>query len=153
MSERRRITKRRIAEKQLCRAVDVLVNGNDPISALTLAGAAEEILGKMVEANGKSNAFEESAEAGRQLWELVVARSKGDFFKGLVPDEKQIRQGINFHRNEVKHNSSGKNGSVTADFAYHAEEMILRAIRNYELLYDKLPRNNLLAEWYEDITL
>jgi hypothetical protein len=47
-----RVTKRRIALIQLWRSIDLLENHNDPVCALTLAGAAEEILGKMAAKKG-----------------------------------------------------------------------------------------------------
>jgi hypothetical protein len=60
--KRDRITKRRIAETQLYRAVKLVIGNSpdfDPVSALTLAGAAEEILGKMVKTKGLETAFGE----------------------------------------------------------------------------------------------
>ena len=54
-----RVTKRRIALIQLWRSIDLLENHNDPVWALTLAGAAEEILGKMAAKKGHSTALED----------------------------------------------------------------------------------------------
>jgi hypothetical protein len=150
---RRRITKRRIAEVQLYRAVKLLQDDVDPISALTLAGAAEEILGRMVESSGRATAFEESAIFARTLWDFAASRAKKIGFPLSVPDEKEIRNRINLTRNELKHNSRGKNTPVEADFNYWAEEMVLRALRNYQVLYNKLPRRKLIADWYENMTL
>ena len=42
----KKYSKRRLAEIQIYRAIKVLEDDADPVSALTLAGAAEEILGK-----------------------------------------------------------------------------------------------------------
>jgi hypothetical protein len=57
MIKPKKITKRKIAETQLIRAVLLLDDCADNISALTLAGAAEEILGKMIQKKGGSTAF------------------------------------------------------------------------------------------------
>lgn len=68
-----RVTKRTIAQTQIYRAVKLLDDDSpefDPISALTLAGAAEEILGKMVKAKGEDSAFEESAHFADHIWGL-----------------------------------------------------------------------------------
>jgi hypothetical protein len=151
-----RITKRTIAQTQLYRAVKLLdenASDFDPISALTLAGAAEEILGKMVNAKGMDTAFEESAFFTSQSWDFYCKRAEADGEVVEPLDEKEIRSRINRTRNELKHNNGGKNSPVDAYFLMEAEEMVLRALRNYEKLYGKLPPQKEVQEWWDFISL
>jgi hypothetical protein len=153
MEKPRRITKRKIAEIQLLRAVILLEDEGEAISALTLAGAAEEILGKMVQEKGHSTAFDDWAAFDRSFWDFVVERSNEEGRAITAPDEKALKRKINSTRNELKHNDRGKNVRVEAMFTYEAEEMLLRAIRNYLKLYDRLPRHQRVVNWWENMTL
>ena len=103
MEQPRRITKRKIAETQMLRAVLLLENEQDPISALTLAGAAEEILGKMVQKLGKSTAFDDWVVFDQSFWDFAVKRANAAGQKLAAPDEKQIKRRVNRTRNELKH--------------------------------------------------
>jgi hypothetical protein len=38
-------------------------------------------------------------------------------------------------------------------FEYEAEEMLLRACKNYLKQYERLPRYKRLVDWWENITL
>ena len=143
-SKRVRLTKRIIAETQLYRAsklLDVDSPDFDPISALTLAGAAEEILGKMVKKKGMVTAFEEAAHLIGHFWDSMCehAAAEGKEFKNKKSDEQEIRKQLNFVRNELKHNDPGINIRVPGDIAYEAKAIVGRALRNYELRYGKLP--------------
>jgi hypothetical protein len=136
------VTKRRIALIQLHRAVDLLINHDDPICALTLAGAAEEILGKIVEAKGLTNAHKEDAAFLKQVFEYV---------KHPLPADLSSR--LNKQRNELKHNDGGKNKQVKADWRFEAEDMILRGIRNYQRAFGCTPRSKLVRQWWDWISL
>jgi hypothetical protein len=63
-------TKRRLAITQMRRVILLLEEG-DFICALTLAGAAEEILGRMIARKGRSTAMEDFAVRDRKLWECA----------------------------------------------------------------------------------
>jgi hypothetical protein len=54
-------TKQQLAEHQLDRAIRLLLDEKDAISAVTLAGAAEEILGKLVELQGGTHSLKGSS--------------------------------------------------------------------------------------------
>lgn len=153
MEKPRRITKRKIAEIQLLRAVILLEDENDAISALTLAGAAEEILGKMAQQKGHSTAFDDWAVYHRSFWDYAVKRANEEGRTITAPDDKTLKRKINSTRNELKHNDRGKNVRVEAMFNYDAEDMLLRALRNYLKLYDRLPRQQRVANWWENMTL
>lgn len=144
----RRITKRKIAEIQLCRAVQLLADENDPISALTLAGAAEEILGKIAKSRGHKTSFEESVAYTRSICEFLskTAKNVGEPYE--IPNQKVIERHQNRIRNELKHNDKGKDVRVQAHFEIEAEEMIFRAIKNYFRIYGRVPKNKRLEEWW-----
>ncbi|MEJ1422113.1 MAG: hypothetical protein Q2484_16470 [Candidatus Sedimenticola sp. (ex Thyasira tokunagai)] len=46
-----------IAKQQIERAIDLFLHEQDYISSITLAGAADEVLGKMVDNSGVSSAY------------------------------------------------------------------------------------------------
>jgi hypothetical protein len=146
------VSKRKLAIIQLMQAVRLHTEENDHISALTLAGAAEEILGQMLRKNGKTNAFEDYAVFENGLWDylLELAATKTAVKK---PTPEQIKKGLNRVRNELKHNDSGKNIRVEAIYDYETEEMILRAIRNYHKLYNCLPSDKKLRDWFDFVTM
>lgn len=110
------------------------------ISATTLAGAAEEILGKMLEGSGKENAL------GINQNYIYPKLSK-----------KEVRDRINFPRNIFKHFREdgpppvriseaiatktvlySPKTRIELDIRAEAEDMIMRAIANYE---DALGKN------------
>ena len=147
-----RYTKRRLAEIQISRAVQVLVDHDDVVSALTLAGAAEEILGKMLAAKGEETALEVTITWDASLWVYLVKEAAKEGRTVIPPDAKELRRRNNRVRNEVKHNDQGTNASVAADYRYWAEEMLLRAISNYTRLFKKFPPKKHVWEWWDDFT-
>lgn len=56
------LSKLDIATAQLDTAMGLYLEGRDLISAITLAGAAEEILGKLAEKAGTQSAFNETLD-------------------------------------------------------------------------------------------
>ena len=56
-----------IAEIQLTRAIKLFFKDQDYISSLTLAGAAEEILGALVRKSGKKHALDEAIEVSIRI--------------------------------------------------------------------------------------
>ena len=112
-----------IAEHQLIAAIKLWREG-DYLSSLTLAGAAEEILGKRVRKIGKEPSFD-------QLRDLIVAvaNSEGETDPNIG---KTIGDLLNCTRNELKHYS----GDETLEFDLRSDclEMLERAIVNHEAL-------------------
>lgn len=109
-----------IAEHQLLAAIR-LWQEEDYLSSLTLAGAAEEILGKRLRKLGRELSF-------NQLRDLIVAlaRSEGETDPGL---EKTIGEMLNNTRNELKH--YGGDESLTFDLRSDCLEMLERAIARW----------------------
>jgi hypothetical protein len=113
-----RYSKLEVAKLQLDRAVRVFLDDTDYVCAVTLAGAAEEILGKLLERKQKTNALGSVVDAcvayGREI-------------HGEQWEEKDFRGMANQIRNGLKHYTDGDDIDVPSDAA---EEMIDRAVEN-----------------------
>ncbi len=140
-------SKRRLAEIQIFRAIKLLEDEDDPVSALTLAGAAEEILGNALRAKGQRSAYDCVVEWDEEMWAFAATKAEEQGYPLQVPDRKEIRQRANRTRNELKHLCDGK--SVKAYYRWDAEEMIARAISNYNCLWGK-PLQKTISAWFED---
>jgi len=137
------ISKRRIALLQLHRSVDLLDQG-DPVCALTLAAAAEEILGQIAKKKSHRTQLENNA-----IWFDSVA----DFLKARRPSRKKFYGASNRLRNEFKHNDCGRNVRVRGDLVFEAEEVIIRAVKNYHHAFGCLPGSKIVREWFMDMTM
>lgn len=131
------IEKKDIALIQLRKAIQ-LFNKNELISAITLAGAAEEILGKIAQKRKGYTALDYHETYLSQLAQT---------FKKSPPKKKDIIENFNRVRNELKHNDRGENVYITADFKFETQELIDRAIRNYLLSYDEFPRDRVIKNY------
>ena len=136
---KKRITKRRIALIQLEQSLNLLEAG-DPVSALTLAGAAEEILGKAAVRKGHEPRVEYNADWLGSLY---------DWAKKPRPPKRQLVAALNSIRNHLKHQDDGRNIKIEADFEYEAEEMILRCMFNHFKAFKCYPANRALRSWFE----
>ena len=117
-----KLSKIEIAQIQLDRAISLFFNENDYISAITLAGAAEEILGKLLvkENVGKRPALKELIESSIEIHKKFHEEE-------LL--EKEIVQVANYYRNNCKHFGSGEDLLFSVDF--EAAHLIDRASENY----------------------
>jgi hypothetical protein len=131
--------KRELAIKQLRRAVQ-LFNQADFVCAGTLAGAAEEILGRMARKRADTTAL----DGDMHFWSQVA-----DMVGKPPPGRKKIVDAHNRIRNQLKHNESGDNEWVTADFEFEAQDLIDRAIRNYWLAYDTPPTDRIVNNYVQ----
>jgi len=143
VSPKRRLTKRRIALIQLEQSLRLLEEG-DSVSALTLAGAAEEILGRIASRKGYEPRVEYHAAWLGSLY---------DWAKKPRPTRKQLVSTINELRNHLKHQDDGRNISVEADFEFGAEDLILRSLFNYFNAFGCYPASKRLRHWFENMTL
>ncbi len=112
-----------IAAHQLITALR-LWSENDYLSALTLAGAAEEILGKRLCSLGRTPSFDLMKN---QI--IALAKKHGDTD---LNTEKLVADLLNQTRNELKHYAGDE--SLDFDLRADAAEMLERAIANYHLL-------------------
>ncbi len=128
-----------IAERQLLTALR-LWRESDFLSALTLAGAAEEILGKRLRKLGREPSFD-------QLKNAIVTLTK----RVAHPDqdiERMVGEHLNQTRNELKH-FAGED-KLSFDLRADAAEMLERAIANYRLLTGNLPTDAM--QFWADIS-
>lgn len=116
-----------IAEQQLLTAIELADLGKW-VPAITLAGAAEEILGKRLRRHGKIPSFDSMKAAV-----MEIARETGADESSL---DKDIAYLINLTKNELKH-YSGSEG-LEYDLERDGVEMLERAIANYEMLTGKV---------------
>ena len=122
-----------IALCQLLSAIRLYLEDKNFISALTLSGAAEEILGKHCDAQGFPSA----------LWSIKTNSKM--FYRALVGNDltdkelDKLYHGIaNRHRNKVKHINPSVEPEMVFDAEEAARDMINRAIDNYWTLGNPL---------------
>lgn len=115
-------TKQEMAEIQLERAICLILDEQDLISAITLAGAAEEILGQLLKLEGKECVLDDISNEFVQPGKITNNTWKAGAFK----------HELNFFRNEMKHHNRGlERMPIPFEAAY---EIINRAIENFSRL-------------------
>ena len=117
----RQIRKTHIAFHLLRKSLSVYFNEKDYLSALHLAGASEEILGKCLEAKGIDNAIKTETKNFVAVYQHL--------YKKPVT-EKYARDFLNSTKNAVKH-MNAKEDIVIMDPKEDAEAIIERAITNW----------------------
>jgi hypothetical protein len=135
--------KRDIAIKQI-KAAARHYNKQDYVCSITLSGAAEEILGRIAKKRTNTNQLE---------GEVVFLRSIYDYFSGQKPPDKELIQKINKVKNELKHNDSGVNLWVDADFENEAALLFLKAVKNYFDCYKEFPNDRIVKNLFQHLTL
>ena len=121
------IAKSEIARIQLEEAISLFLSEKF-LCALTLAGAAEEVLARLVNARGRPSAMEASAEAAIQLKEKVD-------LEGLAGVTEKSLFGVwNKARNAVKHHSEKEGETVVLNMFDEAYWMIKRGLENAKML-------------------
>jgi hypothetical protein len=124
------MTKLDAAYQQLRRAFILFAHDRDYVSAITLAGAADDILGKMVRRTvDKSAALENQVDVIRKI---VMKR-------GHDASEKDIRDGLLYPRNAMKHLRIGDREDLEFDLAKEAESIIDRGVSNFLNVTGKWP--------------
>lgn len=108
----------KIAWIQLRRALDLFMNDGEYASALTLAGASEEILGFLLRLEGRSASIDN--------WRSLIAAIGS--IEGEDLTDKEIFRWLNFARNSAKHVFDGQILELTRE---HAVEILDRAISNW----------------------
>jgi len=108
------------ARTQLERAILLFSNERDYLSAITLAGAAEEPLGKMLKEETGTNRFEHQVD--------MIARIQ-EHFGEEVTTRKQLISEENFVRDWLKHRKEW--GDLEFNAKEEAHAMIERAVSTY----------------------
>ncbi len=98
------------------------------LAALTLAGAAEEILGKLLVRKGELPTVKESTAAIERLRTETGLRIGGD------SSERELIDGWNQARNAAKHLVGAEDQPLTLNLCDEAYWMVRRAIANAEKL-------------------
>jgi lauroyl/myristoyl acyltransferase len=137
------LSKRRICLVQLEQSLRLLDEG-DPVSALTLAGAVEEILGRIAERKGHEP---------RVVFEADYLASMADYVRKSRPARKQVIAALNRPRNHLKHQDDGRNIRIAADWQFEAESMLLRCMFNHFDAFGCYPTSKALRGWFESMTL
>lgn len=114
-----------LARQQLETALSLFAIGEDFASVITPAGAADEIFGKYLAAEGKSNSLEELKKA--------VAAIHMKLYGEADPPEYIARR-ANAAKNSLKHWDEGNPKIVKFDLKQEAVDMLSRAIDNYWML-------------------
>ena len=117
------ISKREIAETQLVEAISLFLSGNY-VCAITLAGAAEEIFARLVNAQGATSAVESSFEVIQTIREKIGLEAVGEKPKKTIFNE------WNAARNELKHYDKDAVDKITINLFDEACWMIRRALAN-----------------------
>lgn len=118
-----------LALAQLETALRLYFEGGDRASVITLAGAADEIFGKLLVASDRENSLESLVAA-------VTAIQQKLFGEALEPS--QIAHRANSARNSLKHWDVGDSEIVKFDLETEARDMLNRAVDNYWTLEQNL---------------
>jgi len=118
-----------LALAQLQTALQLYFDGKDRGSVITLAGAADEIFGKLLAAASRDSSL-------KSLVAAVAEIQKKLFGEAVEP--KHIADRANAARNSLKHWNVGDTEIVKFDLETEARDMLNRAIDNYWMLKQKL---------------
>jgi hypothetical protein len=135
--------KKDIAIQQLSDAAKLYEKGRY-VSALTLAGASEEILGKIAKKRIGSNQLQHEIEYLKTVYK---------HFNRSLPSKEDIIKQINKIKNEVKHNDTGENLWVEADFENEFVLIFMRAVKNYFDAYKEIPKDKKIMNLFVDLAL
>lgn len=121
-------TKREVAAHQLERALRLFLDENDYVCAITLAGASEEILGKLLEKSCQEYALGSFVKACVTIGKSIHGKE--------WPPKKFVTMSNEF-RDSLKHITDGQVVTVPKEAAV---EILDRAIENYwRLTAEKTP--------------
>lgn len=123
-----RIEKREIAKTQLKEAIALFLDEKF-LCAITLAGAAEEVFARLLNAAGEQSVVEKSVESIQRIREVTGLAIMEDRPK------KEIFNVWNNARNTIKHHNEKSEEIVTINLFDEAYWMIKRALANASKLH------------------
>lgn len=109
-----------VATRQLNRSIRLYLDEKDYISSITLAGAAEEILGQLIIGGGGTHELDQEITATLRFCDKDESDPK---------ERKSVAQLANYFKNRTKHYQ--KEGELIYQTDLSAAELIDRAISNY----------------------
>jgi hypothetical protein len=140
-SDDERLSRREIAKVQLIKAIDLFVT-EQFIPSITLAGAAEEILGKLLQHRGEAPILDESFAAIQDIRRTKIGLNVMD-----GKPKKEIVAGWNKARNNLKHHGETDEEFVVINACDEAYWMIRRALANSKKLGVAIPNANDFENW------
>lgn len=117
------ITKSEIAQVQLVQAIELFVSEKF-LPSITLAGAAEEILGRLIAIQGDDPVIEDAFSEIQRIRDITGLSVMGDKSK------KEIINGWNSVKNNLKHHNESENDFIVLNVFDEAYWMIKRALIN-----------------------
>jgi hypothetical protein len=135
--------KKDIALQQLIDSAKLYQKGRY-CSALTLAGDAEEILGKIAKKRTRRNQFEDEIEYLKSIYQS---------FNKSIPSNAELKKRINKAKNEMKHNDEGENSWVESDFENEFVLLFIKAVKNYYNAYNDMPKNRTVINLFNFLAL
>jgi hypothetical protein len=118
-----------LALAQLQTALRLYFDDGDRGSVITLAGAADEIFGKLLAASGRDSSLKSLIAAVAEIQQKLF---------GEAAEAKHIADRANAARNSLKHWDIGDTEIVKFDLDTEARDMLNRAIDNYWMLEQNL---------------
>jgi hypothetical protein len=115
-----KLHKKEIAKRQIETALELFFSNGDLLSVITLAGAGEEIMGKLLSRVGK-----------KSMMDHLVALDKKLTVSGR--DLTIVNEEVNGIRNSLKHANNPSEDEIEFD-SDHAIAMLARAVANYTSL-------------------
>ncbi|NVD74560.1 hypothetical protein HUX88_29170 [Duganella sp. BJB1802] len=123
------VSKMTVATEYLNRAIELYFRGDSDFSALHLAGAAQELLGKFVGRAGRQSAHSQLVDGALRIANVLPPTGK-------PATEKGIKGVISFAKNRVKHMDETGDDMIEYDVRKAAADMLDIAIAEFYELFD-----------------
>ena len=112
-----------LAENQLETAIGLFVSGGNKFSAITLAGAADVILCRLVLNSGQEN-----------FTDFMILQSSDDWLSNETRASHGRQINDTLFINDLKHMDDGEDGYIDMDVDECALGAILKAVANYVII-------------------
>lgn len=131
------IKKSQIAIIQLRQSIR-LFNSGDFISALTLAGSANDILGQFALLRHGYNTL----DGEKHFWDNIATMTSKP-----KPAKDKVKKINNRIKNSLKHHDQSADENIKADFEFEAQCHIDSAIRNYWIAFETPLRDRIINKY------
>jgi hypothetical protein len=128
-----------VAVEYLNLALSEYVKGQNLFAVLNLAGAAEEMLGKIVELNSKKNAHTQAFKLFRSWYQIA---------KKAIPKDHILSSLIVKAKNGVKHINGNADLTIELDIKKEAKETIRKALVNFHQI-PELKNTTAILAYYQ----
>lgn len=134
------LTKSEVARLQLVEAISLFA-AEKFLPAITLAGAAEEIFGKLLHRKDEQSAIKESTKVIESLRRETGLQLMGS------KSEKEMIDWWNATRNSLKHLVGSEDEPITVNLCDEAYWMVKRALENAKCLQLIIPNEQDFENW------